>query len=92
MGEGVSQTVQGSPLHQLHQALRVHKEDLPLSLLLQRGRVGVQHIGDLHGEGTGSSAAWGQHGCRAASSLACLGTVLLYAEPFVCCGGFFPPR
>lgn len=64
-GQGGSQTAQGSPLHQLHQALCVHEEDLPLSFPLQRGRVGVQHVGDLWGEGTRSGVAQGH---RAASS------------------------
>lgn len=67
---------EGSPLHQLHHTLRVHEEHLPLSLPLQRGCVGVQHIGYLQGKGTGSSTAQGQH-----CSARCLSSLFFFFFP-----------
>lgn len=40
----------GSPLHQLHDALGVHEENLALRLAVQGGRVAVQDVGNLKGE------------------------------------------
>ena len=39
-----------SPLDQLHDALGVHEEHLPVSLPLQGGRVAVQDSGYLEGQ------------------------------------------
>ena len=38
------------PLDQLHDALRVHEEHLPVRLPLQGGGVAVQNVGDLEEE------------------------------------------
>lgn len=39
-----------SPLHELHNALRVHKEDLAISLPLQGGSMAVQYVRYLQGQ------------------------------------------
>lgn len=37
----------GSPLHELHNALRVHEEDFTLRFAVQGGCVAIQDVGNL---------------------------------------------
>lgn len=56
----IPRRAQDSLLDQLHNALGVHEEDLPISLPLQGGRMAVQDGGYLHGK-TGQVTGHSNH-------------------------------